>query len=75
MKDGETEDSGMHLRGVYGSQTDFDVDEYRELPNASSRSRAVASYRRHVNEDGSLDDVSDDELASCASFGDRVPLH
>ena len=36
--------------------------DYSELPNASSRSRAVASYRAFVNEDGSLDDVSDDEL-------------
>ena len=28
MTNNETEDSGMHLRGVYGSQTDFDVDEH-----------------------------------------------
>ena len=32
MMNNETEDSGMHLRGVYGSQTDFDVDEHREGP-------------------------------------------
>ena len=30
MVNDESEEAGMHLRGVYGSQTDFDVDEYRE---------------------------------------------
>lgn len=30
MKDGESEEAGMQLRGVYGSQTDFDMDEHRE---------------------------------------------
>lgn len=32
MSNGESEEAGMQLRGVYGSQTDFDVDEYREGP-------------------------------------------
>ena len=32
MVNDESEEAGMHLRGVYGSQTDFDVDEHREGP-------------------------------------------